>query len=792
MADQRIKDIVSQQSSFVSTYKLLVDDDGFTAAKAIALSLLGNLYMQGSTNGIDWFDQITALHTRFRFSTDGGVTWKLLNADTIPEGTTNKFLTATERVNIADNTSARHPHTNKSVLDNIIDSGGGTSFLADDGTYKSLGSTVMLTSTYDTDLSGIVDDSELLDSQLPSYYLSRTNHTGTQLASTISDFSTAGGLLVTYENLNANGDIGTSAGQVLNGDYRFDISEVYVQNDGTTSHLGLLSTHHDHTNCPYIAANPVITDNGDGTIDISAAEAYMKTSNAGDAEIMAVSVPETSSPIPIPSDSNYIVYVDYNSGSPIYKAMASVAGYFYTNWDELPFATVINIGSKIIVNDFSDAPINGVYKNILGQLNYQPIRYLGGLGTTEAGTRQIAVSGGAVLQGNDYAGIVSIDTSVSDSFTLMSYVTGSGWTRTASTTTINNLQYNDITTGITTLPATPEKWINYWLYYIIDSPNFWIVIMGQTAYASLAAAQAGSIPSTLPPEVSPYYAGSLLVAKIIVSTNVAANFIQIDNPFTQVFQTSAATIHDNLSGIGIAGAGVTYGHITASTQTIAGAKTFSSAVTSPNFVSTVATGTAPLTVTSTTLVNNLNSDLLDSQQGSYYLSRTNHTGTQLASTISNFSTSVSANSDVTANTAVRHVAATVVDSSTIDFTASGTNNQTITASVIESGLSLANFGDNSLTSLSDANDVQAIEVLSGTGLARRTGTDTWELYDDDIVQYTATASQQVFSGISKTVYSDKTLVFYNGALLYTGVTFNSSTEIDIGFAAFAGDIITIK
>ena len=44
--------------------------------------------------------------------------------------------------------------------------------------------------------------------------------------------------------------------------------------------------------------------------------------------------------------------------------------------------------------------------------------------------------------------------------------------------------------------------------------------------------------------------------------------------------------------------------------------------------SDVATGTAPLTIASTTLVTNLNADLLDSQTGSYYLDSDNFTGTE--------------------------------------------------------------------------------------------------------------------------------------------------------------------
>jgi len=48
---------------------------------------------------------------------------------------------------------------------------------------------------------------------------------------------------------------------------------------------------------------------------------------------------------------------------------------------------------------------------------------------------------------------------------------------------------------------------------------------------------------------------------------------------------------------------------------------------SATFESDIATGTAPLVIASTTLVSNLNADLLDSQHGSYYLDSTNFTGT---------------------------------------------------------------------------------------------------------------------------------------------------------------------
>lgn len=59
--------------------------------------------------------------------------------------------------------------------------------------------------------------------------------------------------------------------------------------------------------------------------------------------------------------------------------------------------------------------------------------------------------------------------------------------------------------------------------------------------------------------------------------------------------------------------------------------------------------------------------------------RANHTGTQTASTISDFDTEVSNNTDVSANTSARHNALTVTDSSEIDFTLTG---QDLTASIV--------------------------------------------------------------------------------------------------------------
>lgn len=64
--------------------------------------------------------------------------------------------------------------------------------------------------------------------------------------------------------------------------------------------------------------------------------------------------------------------------------------------------------------------------------------------------------------------------------------------------------------------------------------------------------------------------------------------------------------------------------------------------------------------------------------------RANHTGTQTAATISDFDTEVSNNTDVAANTAARHAAVTVTDTTTVDLSLTG---QDLSADVKQMNLS---------------------------------------------------------------------------------------------------------
>lgn len=138
----RIKDVAGSQTQFNPDLVLLVDkvDTGsgdWLTARKLKLGITGNTRFQGSVNNINWHDNIEAEDEYFKFSTDGGTIWKDLSTINVKEDTNLYFTEARvlATTGVQDAIDDSHTHTNKTLLDSIIDNGDGNSFLADDGTY---------------------------------------------------------------------------------------------------------------------------------------------------------------------------------------------------------------------------------------------------------------------------------------------------------------------------------------------------------------------------------------------------------------------------------------------------------------------------------------------------------------------------------------------------------------------------------------------------------------------------------------------------------------------------------
>ncbi len=124
----------------------------------------------------------------------GDKTMQTLNQDVVPDGTTNKAYTATEKTKLtgiatgatANATDAqlrdRSTHTGTQSADTLTDGTTHKAFLA----------------TERTKLTGVATNATANDTD--ANLKARANHTGTQLASTISDFSTAADARITAAN----------------------------------------------------------------------------------------------------------------------------------------------------------------------------------------------------------------------------------------------------------------------------------------------------------------------------------------------------------------------------------------------------------------------------------------------------------------------------------------------------------------------------------------------------------------------------------------------------------------
>lgn len=166
---------------------------------------------------------------------------------------------------------------------------------------------------------------------------------------------------------------------------------------------------------------------------------------------------------------------------------------------------------------------------------------------------------------------------------------------------------------------------------------------------------------------------------------------------------------------------------------------------------------------------------------SVVLARANHTGTQTASTISDFDTEVSNNTDVAANTSARHAALTVTDSSEIDFTLTG---QDLTASLKAASIDETKLDTSTNTSLDLADSslqpgdigvsVQAYDITL-TGLAAK------NVPSGDIV---GTIDSQTLT--SKTLTSPK--IINNDSILDD----NSNSVIQIGATTSAVNNLKIS
>jgi len=383
-------------------------------------------------------------------------------------------------------------------------------------------------------------------------------------ATTTSNFLNIGGLifgtnLATTTNTISSGNIGigtTTPGAKLdvNGNI---IADDVILNDWQLSSPTYTSIH-DWLNTTQSAGKLTggeITDNGDGTISVSAGTGFIKTTDSDVGTTKFFDWSANNSVSLTDNDTNYI-YVEYNSGSPQIVSSTStpsdkntniLLGLVYRDGTDLYITTagqvVSNYAKKTL---WKDLEVNGKFQRVNGII------------ISETGTRNIAITAGSVYAGLTKEAFPAFDSSGTDTFTYYYRDGAGGWTKVTGQSQIDNLHYDDGSGTLAEL-SNSSGWRHYygvhWVY--ADPSGHVFVVYGQGNY-SLSEAENAQPPSSLPDIISDIGG---LVGKIIIEKG-SDTFERVESAFDTFFIPHTVVNHNELSGLQ-GGAADEYYHLNA-------------------------------------------------------------------------------------------------------------------------------------------------------------------------------------------------------------------------------------
>lgn len=308
-----------------------------------------------------------------------------------------------------------------------------------------------------------------------------------------------------------------------------------------------------------------LTENGDGSVNISDGEALLRNANDSHAPLKAYKISGVSNLLLTNESRNYI-YVDYNSGSPVIAVTTSAMGIYAT--DTVILYVCSRVDNEVNSVKLADYNVDYMAKSGIRSYQEQPYRHITGAGISETGSRYVTVTASRFYSLNTVLTTTAFDTSVagtanSNVFTTVYQDSPSGWVRTANQKQINNTQYDDGSGALATLAN--NKFGIHWVFYVFNVPTHLLVMFGRDSYDNVSNAQAATLPTNLPPEVQSYSTGAL-IGKIIIQKN-ATSFSDIQSPFLDELKSSTPTEHNNLAGLQ-GGSLDSYFHLTESEHTL--------------------------------------------------------------------------------------------------------------------------------------------------------------------------------------------------------------------------------
>ena len=313
-------------------------------------------------------------------------------------------------------------------------------------------------------------------------------------------------------------------------------SQIDFPHEEVTTHLTVLNDFYNHSWSSTSTTGFDLTDNGDGTINISAGEVVLRDDNLNDAQLKSYAVAETLAVALTDNNINYVV-VEYNAGTPIISVTNVVSE--VNCWTNCLLYKITRIGTDLKWIDAREMGVDTPRKVRRMQIEVEGIRYAYGVGVSEVGTRNLYVNSGRFYYGINDITTPLIDTSVADTFTTIY----GNFTRTTGQTQIDVTYYDNAGT-LTAL--NPNKITNRWVYMVIDNPSKIYVVYGTQQYTKLSEAQAELPPANLPIEILGL--GKLLARIVVEAGN--NTFLSVDSYLKKAYTSGSVSDHGDLVGLG--------------------------------------------------------------------------------------------------------------------------------------------------------------------------------------------------------------------------------------------------
>ena len=276
-----------------------------------------------------------------------------------------------------------------------------------------------------------------------------------------------------------------------------------------------------------------ISDAGSGVAAVASLTAWCKETDSATAVGKFFNYGGASTSTLTDLTTHYI-YVDYNGGTPQLVTATDKTTHGF-KLDHILVGTVFRNGATLHFHEVDKIGIGRVNRTDMHHREEHTAHRADGLVTSDGGSLALSIAEiSAGVTGIIYEGESRHPATV-DGSTWSPWWTddsGSSWTEVTGQSTINNTQYNDITSGLVTLTAA-NRYAVHWVYVDIDGGHLHLVY-GQGDYKANEAEEA-RVPSVLPPQVSGY---GVLIAKVIVRKSTTA--LIITYPWAVTFMSSLA------------------------------------------------------------------------------------------------------------------------------------------------------------------------------------------------------------------------------------------------------------